>query len=60
LEWKALSEEILSVHDLDREPLFKCGKFFFPLNRAARNHLPPIPWHLRMSFSQNTKEEAEK
>eukprot|EP00096_Caligus_rogercresseyi_P009611 TRINITY_DN3287_c0_g1_i1.p1 TRINITY_DN3287_c0_g1~~TRINITY_DN3287_c0_g1_i1.p1 ORF type:complete len:289 (+),score=-21.77 TRINITY_DN3287_c0_g1_i1:73-867(+) len=60
LEWKALSNEIISIHDLKREPVFNCGRFLYPLKRAALNHLPPIPWHLKMSFATNTLKEANE
>ncbi|QQP41073.1 Uncharacterized protein FKW44_015325, partial [Caligus rogercresseyi] len=40
--------------------IFNCGKFLFQLKRAAAYHLAPVPWHVRMSFELNAREEADK
>ncbi|QQP53355.1 Uncharacterized protein FKW44_005815, partial [Caligus rogercresseyi] len=60
LESLVISTNVISLHDLSEKSIFNCGKFLFQLKRATAYHLAPVPWHVRMSFESNAREEADK
>ncbi|QQP41137.1 Hypothetical protein FKW44_015412, partial [Caligus rogercresseyi] len=62
MELEAFRTETFTIHDFkkDVDCGLRAGKFYFPLLRAARLHISPTPWHIKLSSRPGPDEDAKK